>query len=691
MAIETTLTVTGTEYVTVAKSAIWFVDTEEAAEAVETASACAVLVKLTDGTKTYEVYDKWTKTKGTGDLNTVPLKKKDSHGVTVSAPKVYIAFSPFTMGKDKGGAFVKELTSDLKALGSFVEVITLPAGTTLDEIAAAGGQVYTNDYLVERVEAAIKKAEKAKPAAVTIQETPADIMYDIAYADFFFNQSDKGEPFITSKSGPSHIAIPFSELGFYLLREYKDRLKQVAAPKELKAALATIEADCAKAGKAILGLRTVTSPSTGSVWIDLGRADGQVVRLTEDNWELHDTPDWDVFFKRTSVIKELPIPTACAVTDTFGRLQGIRRFANIPDAQWPLVVGWMVTHMIPDEDHLTPLVFFLGGSQSGKTTISVLTRYITEGILDKGTDSGAREGDLQLTMSKERIKTLNNISSISPEMSDLLCQVYEGYKITGRKMYTQDEEATLEINCSVIANGVTVGGMKPDLKTRVMVMDIDPKHGGTPWLGAEKEQSKTINDEMKRVHADALGALLTLAVVSLKHHGTFYESVRDDIFRLKGFATVLRTLDLVWQLEGQTVNEYKKLMDIMSEEAIEDPMFECIRRLAITGDNYNAEAKVWELEIDLMTLKNKLNETGWKTMMDSVVSGSKSSGFTSTKAVSDAITRKSTDWKRLGVTYENAGRKRAAGSGNKQTYFKFTFKHDVETSWSQMPDTSISL
>lgn len=640
---------------------LWVVDNEADARFLADRVERGVIVSLDNG------IESWTAGKGIGNW------KEALEGFKGS---VIFAFTPYMMAQGKVANYVKETIPVVKTL-SPVTTLDIPSGEDLSEVIG--------DLDGAGIKALLGSGEVSTDIIATIGDGAKDIMYDIANQDFNFQQSLEGDAFITSKKGPAHIAIPFSHLGKYLVREYKNRFKTVASPQERNSTVNTIEADCAFAPPAVLGVRTATSPSTGTQWIDLGREDGKVIKLTAEGWSVESKPDTDVFFRRTAAVKELPIATPCALGETFQALQSARRFANIPDAQWPLVVGWMVTHLINDDDHLTPLAFFLGGSQSGKTTISVLTKFLTEGIIGKGSNTGARDGDLELSMSEERIKTLNNISTIPEELSELLCQVYEGLEVTGRKIYST-ELVTMGINCSVIANGVTVGRMKEDLKTRVMALDIDPKHGGTPWRGGKVEKSKTIDDEMRRIHPDALGALLTLASLAISHHDDFFETVKAEIFRLKGFATTLRTLDMVWSLEGQTVNEYKRLMDVVSEEAIEDPMFECIRSLAVMDRHFDSESQSWVLEIDLKTLMNRLNEQSWTKVLQDTYSG-KSSSFASTNSVRDAITRKSTDWKRMGVTYENVGRKRVSGTDNKQTFYKFTFKHSPDTAWSQKPNS----
>ena len=671
MAVKTKLTPAKTYVSCTTDGELWIVDNKIDADALNEAMCGTITVELDNGNPISE----WTEMKGIGDWDEAKLQI-DYNKIKV----VHVALTPFVAASDKTKKFVKALTGGLSALGFYVDIHAIPNGTTIAEIVKGASKP---EYVKERLAKAIDAATAKQTQGVTIGDGAKDFMYEIAVADFIFHKSEKGEQFLTSRKENGHIAIPFSELSHYLVREYKNRFKTTATPKDVKAAIMTVEADCAAAPKSRLGLRTVTSPSTGRQWIDLGREDGQVVLLTEGGWSVHAQPDADVFFRRSSVIHELPVPNACPATETFARLEGARRFANVTDAQWPLVVGWMATHMINDSDHLTPLIFFLGGSQSGKTTISSLTKFLVEGDIEKGTDAGSRDGDLELAMSNARLYTMNNISSVPLELSDLLCKVYEGLSIKTRKMHSHDE-LTLDINCSVIANGVTVGRMKEDLKTRVLALDINPKHGGTPWRGGAVEQAKTIDDEMRRVHADALGAILTLAALAMQHHDTYFESVKDDIFRLKGYATCLRTLDMIWSLEGRTVNEYKRLMDVMSEEALEDPLFEGIRRLAVQDSNWDGEKTAWVYEVDLMTLKNRINENGWKAVMDTI-SGGKSSNFSNTKSLSEAITRKETDWKRMGVTYENIGRKRVAGSDNKQTFYRFTFAYAEETAWSQTP------
>lgn len=683
MAVKTTLTSAGVGYIKNNKS-VWLVDNQADVDALDYATIGSVLAQLSDGTNVSPIHG-WTARHETGDWESI--FDKDVHGCT-SGVKLIIAFSPVSLTKPGAQKFVDAVKEEMEARGIFVETIDFPKGTSLSKIANEGGAVTTEEYLIARIDKAIEANVVKKPTSRTTGETFADRMYDIAYRDYTFHQSDLEEPFVTSKEqADARVAIQFNELEKILLRKHLSNHAQVAPGSETKNALKTIDADCTAPDvpKVALGLRSTRSKLTGNYWFDLGRKDGQMVKITKEGWTVTKDLDSDVYFKRTKAIAEMPIPTQVAEADTFAALQAYRRFANIPDSQWPLVVGWMVTHMIPG--YKAPLAFFLGGAGSGKTTLSAMVTKAVEGIDDKGTDAGDSDEDLTVTMAAERIRYMNNISGIDAKLSDLLCKVFEGVKITKRKRYSDSDLVELDITCSVVANGVTVGRMREDLKTRVLALDVNPALGGTAWDGRpwgtteELAEPMTINQEWDRAHPEALGALFTLMSQVFRYAPAVYMQAKD--FRLEEYASVLMVLDLVWQLDGRSAAEYTQLLNGLSEEALDDPLFEGVRRLAIQLANWDQEKGAWVYKVDYGTLKDHFESNRWTSLMDRADGGT--ANFKTNNSLRDAIIRKETDWKRLGVTVERHTKRENLPNGKKGSMVTFTFQNSANPQFSIMP------
>lgn len=641
----------------------WVVDSQTDADFLISEGLGGVRISLTDNKSLTE----WTPGKGVGDWT--------EYEVLLKMSKVNLALSPWVSAGSKCKAMVEALTTAFGSLGAGVRVHQLPAGGGIKEMVAGVGII---NFVAEMGRT---NGQGGGLTARTTGDTFADRMYDIAYAGYNFHQSELEEPFVTSKDEQNaKIAIQFGELEKILLRGHRQDHKQVAPSSEVKNALRTIDADCTAPDidKVALGLRCTRSKMTGNYWFDLGRKDGMMVKITKDGWEVTKNLDPDVFFKRTKSIAEMPVPTPCAESNTFAALQSYRRFANIPDAQWPLVVGWMLAHMIPG--YKAPLAFFLGGAGSGKTTLSSMVIKAVEGLDDKGSDTGDNERDLKVAMASERIRYMNNISDISKDMSDLLCKVFEGVKITNRKLYSDAELVELDISCSVVANGVTVGRMREDLKTRVLALDVNPALGGTAWDGRpfgtteELEEPMTILNEWDRAHPEVLGALFTLMSQVFRYAPSFYMQAKD--YRLEEYARVLMVLDLVWQLNGSSSAEYTKLLNTLSEEALDDPLFEGVRRLSVQNANYNPAMDAWVYKVDYGTLKEYFDGNRWDRH---------DTTFKTTNSLRDAIIRKETDWLRLGVKVERHLVRENLPGGKKGTMVTFTFQNSGTPSFNTVP------
>ncbi len=106
----------------------------------------------------------------------------------------------------------------------------------------------------------------------------------------------------------------------------------------------------------------------GGLLLDLGRADGHVVVTTATGWRVIEQSP--VLFRRTALTGALPDPTRP------GDLAPLRERLNVNDADWSLVLAWLVAALTPELPH--PILALLGEQGTGKSTA---TRHVAE-VLD---------------------------------------------------------------------------------------------------------------------------------------------------------------------------------------------------------------------------------------------------------------------------------------------------------------------
>jgi hypothetical protein len=103
---------------------------------------------------------------------------------------------------------------------------------------------------------------------------------------------------------------------------------------------------------------------------------------------------------------------------------------------------------------------------------------------------------------------LDNVSYISHELSDNIARLSTGIGLTKRKLFSDNEEVSLNVLRSVILNGITASPRAADLLRRCLFLPVDPPK---PQLA---------RDELKaawaRAHPKILGGILDLAVLTAR-------------------------------------------------------------------------------------------------------------------------------------------------------------------------------
>src|SRR5690606_35125695 len=111
-----------------------------------------------------------------------------------------------------------------------------------------------------------------------------------------------------------------------------------------------LEGQASEEPSSVVHLRVALGHSGGMLF-DLGRGDGLVVDIRPGAWEV--VRSCAVMFRRTALTAEMPIPKRG------GSLTTLRRLLNVSDANWYLLLAWMVASFFPQIAH--PILLLLGG------------------------------------------------------------------------------------------------------------------------------------------------------------------------------------------------------------------------------------------------------------------------------------------------------------------------------------------
>jgi hypothetical protein len=254
-----------------------------------------------------------------------------------------------------------------------------------------------------------------------------------------------------------------------------------------------------------------------AILIDLGTEDRKAVKITKEGWEVVGNPE--ARFCRTRSTRALPEP------DVSGTLRDLDRYFDLHGDNRVLTIAWMTYIMRGDPPY--PILQVTGPAGSAKSTLAGKLVAVTDPRKPTLRIKPKEAKDIFIGAHHSHLLAYDNLSGLSPLLSDILCSIATGGGITGRELYSDEGEHVLEEVNPVLLTGVSQVITRQDLMDRavnILLPEIDDRRRRTP---------EEIANEAKELAPRVFGALLNIIVYGLKHIGNV-EPLR--LPRMAGFA-----------------------------------------------------------------------------------------------------------------------------------------------------------
>lgn len=404
-----------------------------------------------------------------------------------------------------------------------------------------------------------------------------DRLITIARERYNLGRDTKDEAYAVAKDGP-RFARKFrgSAEAFRreLLREYYQRYQKGASHQATAEALTTIEALAMDEPQRPLHLRVAQLDD--SVLLDLGDEPGRVVQVTAAGWcVLERSPD-PVLFYRTNLTGALPEP------QHGGSLDQLWEMVNVEEDDRPLVLAWLVQALLPEQSH--PILALRGEQGAGKSSAA---RMLTA-LLDKSPVQLRKPprsvADWVTAATGSWIIALDNLSSISEDMSDSLCRAVTGDGDVRRKLYTDQELVPFAFRRVVALTAIDLDALRGDLADRLLAVELFPIEE------RHRKRDRELGPAWDKAHPVVLGGLLDLAAQVL---AVLPEQRIDELPRMADYFEVLSALDRVLGTPG--CKTYLEQRDTLAAEVIEsDPVASAVLRLVTARWFVEKPVKQWE-------------------------------------------------------------------------------------------------
>ncbi|MFI9327759.1 ATP-binding protein [Kitasatospora sp. NPDC052868] len=305
------------------------------------------------------------------------------------------------------------------------------------------------------------------------EKNPArEIITDYAQAHFRYFRTADGTVYAQRNGHP--VARPIRSQGTtgshrqeLLVGLYKDG-RGVFNGTAMKEALDLIEALALLEEVQPVHIR-VAPGHDGATWLDLGRADGLSVRIHPTGWDITVPDPREVCWRRTQLTGELPVP----VKDTDGKgIDLLLRLTNFTDAQTEcLAIAWLIGCLGPGVP--VPAPFLTGPQGAGKSTAGRMMVRIIEGMSGDLRRAPKDEENLVAAVAAGWVTALDNLSHMTPDLSDAMCCIVTGIESVKRALFTDGDVHRSAYRRPLLLTGIDVGVIRPDLAERLLPLRLE--------------------------------------------------------------------------------------------------------------------------------------------------------------------------------------------------------------------------
>lgn len=293
----------------------------------------------------------------------------------------------------------------------------------------------------------------------------------------------------------------------------------------------------------------------GTIYYDLGRPDGTVVKVTKDGWSI--VTDCDLYFHRPTRFGSQVVP------EPGGDLTALKDLLHLDDKNWILFLAFLIVSLQGKGPFMLLLV---GGAHgSGKSKLCELAKRIVDPNALEKIRLPKEEHTLALHAAENYLLVYDNASSVRWDMSDAMCALTTGAGFSSRKFYSDNETTTFKNARPVVINGIGEFASRQDLLDRSIPLKLPTMPDGT------RMAERAIDGRFAAILPGILGCLFDIVSTALKWHD---EVEPPTTIRMADAAQWLAAAEPATGLPTGTFLSALEagVNDLMTETAVNDPL-----------------------------------------------------------------------------------------------------------------------
>jgi hypothetical protein len=399
---------------------------------------------------------------------------------------VYLVFDTNVKINESVQAARRELSKELDRRGALVRFVDLP------EMAGVNGVDDLRALKVADYVSALIDGAKSPESETTKKKSQSSVLVELITGTELFHTSE-GDTFATIPMNGHRETWALKSKGFreWLSKRYYETEGSIPNSQALQDALNTLHG-IARHGGAEIETHIRLAAKDGCIWLDLCDEEWRTVKISAEGWEI--ASDAPVKFRRTKGMKALPLPVSG------GSVSSLRQLVNVSDADWPLLLSWLVAAFRPG--YPFPVLVLHGEHGSAKSTVSKMLRNLIDPNIAPLRSEQRDERDLMLAATNGWVVGLDNLSKLPSWLSDALCRLSTGSGFATRTLYENDEETLFMAMRPILINGIEELATRSDLLDRSIIIYL-------PVISSEKRKTEAeIWNEFEFIRPSVLGSLL---------------------------------------------------------------------------------------------------------------------------------------------------------------------------------------
>lgn len=196
-----------------------------------------------------------------------------------------------------------------------------------------------------------------------------------------------------------------------------------------------------------------------NIFFDMG--DANSIKTTNKDWKINPSP---ILFRRFGhqAVQVKPTPG--------GDPWKLFDYLNIDENDKLLLMVYIISLFVPDIAH--PVLNVWGEHGSAKSFLCTAINQLCDPTSVTKLMPNKNDLDLIQNLYKHYVTVYDNLSEITPHLSDILCQACTGSSFNKRRLYTDSEDVVFRIKHAVILNSIEMLLMRQDLIDRSIILHL---------------------------------------------------------------------------------------------------------------------------------------------------------------------------------------------------------------------------